>query len=84
MTSTGWIILVAANLPVYLGLIWVWFKDSEEFVQAILFWVKPDILSLFRGEYVDDRWAEIKLGFWAASCAACVVGEAQLIRYYFL
>ena len=40
------------------------FGDREEFFECIRFWLTPDIISLFRGEWGDDWWAEWKLGFW--------------------
>jgi hypothetical protein len=40
------------------------FGDWEEFVDCVKFWFTPDILSLFVGEYLGDRWSELKLVFW--------------------
>ncbi len=40
------------------------FGNSEEFFRCVKFWFMPDLISLFRGEYCDDWWAEAKLGFW--------------------
>ncbi len=40
------------------------FGDWEEFVECIKFWFTPDIFSLFTGEYLEDRWSELKLVFW--------------------
>jgi hypothetical protein len=35
---------------------------------------------LFKGEYWDDRWAEMKLGFWVLLCIGCIILEAHLIE----
>lgn len=84
MTVTGWMVLSVANIPLYVFLAWILFKDWDEFVEAVKFYITPDIFSLFRGEFVDDLWAEYKLGFWAAGCFASVFVEGYLIQTYFL
>ncbi len=40
------------------------FGNSEELWRCVKFWLMPDIISLFRGEFCEDWWAETKLGFW--------------------
>ena len=40
------------------------FRDSEDFFDCLKFWLMPDIISLFRGEYMDDYFSELKLGLW--------------------
>jgi hypothetical protein len=83
MSSTGWIILLIVNIPVYFGLGWVFFKTLDDFWEAIKFWLTPDLISLFKGEYWTDRWSELKLGLWIVSCILCVIGEAHLIGKFF-
>ena len=83
MGTTAWVILAIANIPVYWVLGWVWFKDWDEFREAIGFWLTPDILSAFQGEYMADWWAELKLGLWFASCAGSVFAEAYLLSNFF-
>ena len=78
MTTTGWVVLGVLNLPVYFGLGWVLFRTWQDFWDSIRFWITPDIFSLFRGEFLDDWFAELKLGVWIAACAGCVFGEAYL------
>ena len=78
----GLVILGVTNIPVYFGLGWVWFRDWNEFVECIRFWLTPDIVSAFHGEWADDWWAEMKLWFWFFSCVACVTLEAFLIMMY--
>lgn len=79
MNATGWVILGIANVPVYFGLGWVFFKDREDFYECIRFWLTPDLISLFRGECVDDWLAELRLGLWVSVCAGCLYGEAWVI-----
>ena len=80
MSTTKWILLVAANIPAYLFLGWIFFKDWDDFGECIRYSLTPDIVSLFRGEYWDDERATFKLWFWLLACAGCVLAEA----HYFL
>ena len=79
MTTTGWVVLGISNIPVYFFLGWALFKDWNDFKEALLFWFTPDIISAFRGEYFDDMWGEMKLGFWITCCIATVYGESLLL-----
>lgn len=45
----------------------VLFGDKEEFFECIKFWLIPDILSMARGQYWEDHWAELKLIIWLGS-----------------
>jgi hypothetical protein len=75
MSTVGWIILMVANLPLY-GLVgWVLFKDWDNFWDCVKFWLTPDIISLFRGEWMEDQWAQMKLFVWLALCAGAVLAE---------
>lgn len=40
------------------------FSDKEEFFEYVKFWFTPDIVSMFRGQYWEDNWAELKLIIW--------------------
>lgn len=73
--ETYWIILLVANLPVYIGLGWLIFDSWEGFFEAIKFWLKPDLFSMFDGSYWDDVGAEFKLFGWVAMCAVMVAAE---------
>ena len=83
MTTTGWVLLIAANSPVYFGLGRLFFRDWESFWEAVGFWFTPDTWSAFQGDYGNDRWASLKLALWAVCCVGCVLGEAALVRRYF-
>ena len=45
------------------------FGNRTEFFRCVKFWLMPDIVSLFRGEFMEDWWAESKLGFWIGASA---------------
>lgn len=81
ITPTGWLILIVANIPVYIVLALVWFRDKDGFLEGIKYLATPDVISWFRGEYEDDRWARFKFLLWFVSCVACVYFEADFIRY---
>jgi len=53
-----------------IGILWLLFKTffgcASEFLECIKFWLTPDMVSMFRGEYCEDRWSEMKLGLWLA------------------
>jgi hypothetical protein len=79
LTTAGWIILGITNIPVFAFLAWLFFKDWDEFKEAVIFWFTPNVISLFRGEYWDDRWAEMKLGLWLFCCFGCLCTEILLL-----
>jgi hypothetical protein len=76
-------VLVAANIPVYWLLYKMLFGNAEELLQAIAYWFTPDVFSLFRGEYMEDWWAEVKLGALISLSGAAVwfeyVGLASVL-----
>lgn len=39
----------------------VFFDDLAEFLECLRFWFTPEIISVFRGEWNEDLWAELKL-----------------------
>ena len=64
MTTVSIIIGVIAGVGELMLLFKPFFGDRDEFIDCVKFWIKPDILSLFSGEYIKDRWSELKLGLW--------------------
>ena len=76
--------LAVVNIPVYYLLFRVLYRDMQEFIDAVWFWLKPDLWSLLDGEYWDDFWAEMKLGMFVAACSGAVMGEAYLVSIYIL
>lgn len=46
-------------------LLYKWlFDDIYEFGECLKFWLMPDIISLLRGQWDKDWWAELKLLVW--------------------
>ena len=77
------LIVVLLNIPLYILIGKLLFGSWGDFWDAIVFWIKPDLWSLLDGEYWDDTWAEIKLGFFVILCGACIYGELWLIVLLF-
>ena len=55
--------IAAALLTAVLLYMWL-FKDWDDFLECVKFWLMPDIVSMFRGKYWEDAWAEFKLLLW--------------------
>ena len=64
MATISTILSVIAGIGVMILLFKPLFGTKEEFIDCVKFWFKPDFLSLFSGEYFEDRWSEMKLGLW--------------------
>ena len=84
MNTTLLIILVVViNIPVFMLVGWVIFKDWEGFWEAIKYWIMPDWISMLRGEYFDDFLSEAKLLYFAIVCGALVFVEYLLYQRFF-
>lgn len=58
----------AAFLLVWKFLFRFFFEDSEDFWECVRFSFTPDMFSLFKGEYWDDKLKSMKLGVFLAIC----------------
>ncbi|NGZ77681.1 hypothetical protein [Saccharibacillus alkalitolerans] len=74
------IILLIANIPVYRFLFKKWFRDEQDFDKSVKYSFTPNLISLFRGKYIEDRIASAKLSFYIFMCFA-VVGIEFFILY---
>jgi hypothetical protein len=54
------------------------FDGWEDFADCIGYWFTPDVLSLFRGEWTEDWWAEMRLLIFLALVVACTLGAFHL------
>ncbi len=77
-------VLGVLNIPVYILIGWVLFEDWWGFWESVKFWLTPDIISWFRGEYGEDMLSEMKLWYFVVLCVAAVGGEYLLIHKHFL
>ena len=58
------IFAIAAALLTAVLLYMLLFEDWDDFLECVKFWLMPDIISMFRGKYWEDAWAELKLLLW--------------------
>lgn len=72
------LVLAIVNIPIYKYLKEMVFNSDEEFKEALGYWFTPDVISLFRGKYLKDRFAEFKLGILFFLCFI-VVGIQFLV-----
>ena len=56
-----YLILFVCGLPFMLMLGKLLFGSWHGFFEALRFMLTPDLVSLFRGEGLDDQWASLKL-----------------------
>ena len=64
------VVLAVVNIPVHIVLAKLMFGGWEDFKEAVRFLFTPDIFSILTNEYIDDRWAEAKLGMFFILCVA--------------
>lgn len=55
--------VVAALAVMRLTFSW-FFDDFEDFKECLMLWFTPDIIDIFRGQFVEGFWADIKILFW--------------------
>lgn len=81
VSTSLWIILGLANIPIYMLIGKIFFDSSDDFGDTVMFIIQPDFLSLFRGENFKDVWHSYKFGMFLAVLGAVVTGEHTLISY---
>ncbi len=57
----GWTIQAVASLGALVLMYKLTFDGWDDFVEALKYWLMPDIISILRGEGIEDFWAEAKL-----------------------
>ncbi len=83
MTMFLLIVLVIINYPIYKLLFNQFFDSSEDFYECLRYYFTPDLFSLFRGEYLKDRFSEMRLGFFILLCGVFVFIEFIVIKSIF-
>jgi hypothetical protein len=60
------------------------FDDFGDFMECVRFWITPDIISMFQGEWLENEWASMKLllyfGLSAGSGFGTYFGLHELFR----
>ncbi len=80
MSNVAIAVLVVANAPVYIVLARLFFHDFDGFWRALKFVLTPDIISMFRSEWTEDRWASTKFGLWLMLCIAWDISLVVLLK----
>ena len=80
MTTGQWIAFAVLCIPTLVGLAWLFFRTWEGFVDAVLYVLTPDVISLFRGRLASDWWAEFKFGYYLIACLLLAAGEKWLVE----
>jgi hypothetical protein len=75
------LILLGANFPVYVLVGWLLFGSTDAFGDAIDRWKKWDWETIRDGDFVEARWAELRLGILFVVSIAIVYGEYKLVMY---
>lgn len=70
---------IAAALVTAALLYTLLFEDWDEFAECVKFYFTPDIISLFRGKFLEDNWAEAKLALWLGISA--LVGMLVYVNF---
>lgn len=68
-------ILIVVNFPVYRKLMACFVGDTDGLKESLRYLLTPDIVSAFRGEYREDRWATVKICFFVVACILAVAAE---------
>ena len=76
------LVLIALNLPLF-GLLSRIFFRQEGLSGALKYCFIPDLISLLRGEYIDDQWAEVKLLLYCIVCGLTIWSELNLLELHF-
>ncbi len=82
MGSIGILLGVISGLTTIALLLKPFFGSLEEFGECLRYSMTPDIFSWFRGEGMDDLWAELKLSAWAICGIAVGFGVSSLVARF--
>jgi len=73
--SAHWLLLALVNIPVYLGLGRIIFRDWDGFMEALRLWTSADWWLTLEKEWRLDRWDTAKLPVFLLCCVALVLLE---------
>lgn len=59
---------IAAAIVMASLLFRVFFSDWDDFLECVRFYFTPDLISAFRGEWLEDQVGQFKLGIYAVIC----------------
>ena len=64
----NWRIFLAAGAGILAAILLapLFFRGPGDFGEAVRYSMQPDWISLFRGEWIEDQWASLKIIVWLA------------------
>ena len=72
------VVCVLIDIPIIVWIARALFPGKGDFVDALVFWITPEMWLLLQGQFWDDIWAEIKLGLLVFCFGALLFGEFWL------
>ena len=79
-----WILIAVCSIPLYIVNGWLIFDNWGNFTESIRFWFTRDYISLLRGNWHEDTWAEFKVGIWIGMCVVAVFFVDWVLQAYLL
>ena len=76
-------ISIAAGVIMAALLFRLFFKGFSDFIECLRFYFQPNIISLFRGDLVDDFWGSLRLGVWVVLSLIVTVGTYVKVGQFF-
>jgi hypothetical protein len=77
------LITILATLVTARLLFRVFFPEPGDFGQSLRYWITPDIVSIFRGEWSDDQWASMKLLVYVGlSIGSGILTGVSLLKWF--
>lgn len=75
-------VLAVLNLPIYAEWARMFFGGKGGFWDSLTHFFMPDVISLFRGEYWEDRFNTTMIYIWIFACGFTVAAEHHVIKTY--
>jgi hypothetical protein len=74
------VILNLINIPVYMFMFRKFFTTRERFKESLNFYLKPDLVSLSKGEFWEDKLGELKVVLFFAICIVLIIAEFVMLH----
>jgi hypothetical protein len=75
------LILLVVNFPIYRFLHGLIFSSLEDSDESLRYSLTPNIISFFRGEYLEDKIGTMRLSFYLFLCAIPIFLEYKIIDW---
>lgn len=76
------VLVLVASWPFYRAFGSLLFRNRDEVHDAVYYWLVPDLVSLFRGEWWEDQLAELKLFVFLVISALVVAAEYTAVTKF--